>query len=545
MRMLVSVALIAHEYAWLDGAQLPPRLGDLWRNLGPALDIQPTGPVALPDASGVPADHLTVVGTAARPPAGNSYYQAMVATAGDAAVVTALLAPNDGSTTWQDLDAQWRHVCDVAAGPTQLGGALVYVGLVNGAVDADTIDALGAELRRAVPAADLPGWTRRCSLTADGFLLWEAPSTRTGQRRLVLVGPRDREDELDNFSWTPGGAELGPFVHYLLVAARSRYLAELHDTSRERVSTLRRDLDRAVDRLLELHHRASSAPAQLAPAEVVLTGLQAGSTGVITTLARLRVVARGTVATAANFRLAAPAHPLQPGDGPLTADLATVELLGERVADDIAYLEIARDRAERVAAVTAAAIQRGLSTHQQQLLLVQSSLVGAILMVLAGVQAFGAKLPMPASLQLPLIMSLGGLALMLPTSVLRWSRNVPGDLPLRSFDYLTTCLFGSSVGWFAAEVISRRSTGHVSALGWTWLAVAAGGAVAFLGARLWFRRLDRLRSHDVRPGPGGKPSDAWLGLDGLSGCGVRVGRSTYSGSDAGREGAGSGRVQRT
>jgi hypothetical protein len=162
--------------------------------------------------------------------------------------------------------------------------------------------------------------------------------------------------------------------------------------------------------------------------------------------------------------------------------------LREQIADDITELEIARDQGERVSALTAAAVQRRLGTAQQQLLLIQASVVGSILMVLAAVQAFGTELPIPDSLQTPLIAVLGSLALALPTAVLRWSRSVRHNLPLGGVDYLFAFLTGVSIGWLTTTAIGQLGYGHIPDRAWTVPVSLGCGLIAIGLARLrtWF-----------------------------------------------------------
>jgi len=435
---------------------------------------------ALPLGDGVGTGSLTVLGHAHRAVEGDALYQAVLSSSGDAACLTVLLAPNDNARGWASIEAELDRT-EPASPPTDLGGARVYLGLVDGAVDRATAEALAPVLAAEVPDAGDGTWIRRPSLTTHGFLLWEAPPTRPHQRRLVLVGAASAEVELDAFSWTPGGGRLGPFVHYLLDAAKLRQQRRIYHASGSAIRQLRHGTDSAVDRLLALHRTTPVAAADLVTADIELTHLQVNSTGVITTHARLRKVARNADAVLGNLRRLAP---LAPGwQGPLADDQILGEALREQVSDDITELEIARDQAERVSALTASVVQRGLGAAQQQLLLVQASVVGAILMILAAVQAFEAKLPIPASLQTPLIIFLGCLALALPTAVLRWSRRVPQDLPLRTVDFVTAFLTGASAGWLGGTGVARLAYGHLLPVGWT-LAVSLAVGLAAVGVAL-------------------------------------------------------------
>jgi hypothetical protein len=546
--MLIRPALLIHEFARLDqtgddGAGVPDRLRALW-NRG-LLDRQ-VGP---PDADvatirvppGTSARGFDVLATRRGRHEDDRVYEAVLSAASDSMCLTVLLAPNLQTSTWADLDARWPHATAAetggwaggepgtraggepgtraggepgtraggepgtraggepgGGGGGDLGTVRIYLAYVDSAPDDETAGRIAAAIGEAVPdPGGATAWTGNWSRTAQDFLLWEPPARHPDERRLVLIGQESAEDELDAFAWTSGGRVLGPLVYYLLDSEKLRYEMAVHDADFPRIRQLCLDIDDAVDRLLALHRSASTAPADLVRADDALTQLQTDATGLITTLARLRKVAWTVGVAKANMTAAVPALPS--ARGPLAADQAMAKVLADRLGDDIAYLDISRERADRVSALTATAVQRGLGAFQQQLLLVQTSVVGAIVMILAAVQAFETKLDMPALLQAPLIAVLGGLALALPTAAMRWSSNISRDMPLRTVDYLATFVLGASLGWLAGEVVSYAIDGHPLDKLPTWLLSLATGLVATVLARLRSRQLDRPAGTDPPP----------------------------------------------
>ncbi|MFC6019362.1 CATRA conflict system CASPASE/TPR repeat-associated protein [Plantactinospora solaniradicis] len=522
--MLIRPALLIHEFARLDqtgddGSGVPDRLRALW-NRG-FLDKQ-VGP---PDADvatirvppGTSARGFDVLATRRGRHDDDRVYEAVLSAASDSMCLTVLLAPNLETSTWADLDAQWPHGttaepgAGAAAEPhagagaepgTGAGGDLgtlrIYVAYVESPLDEETVGRIAAAIGGAVPdPGGATAWTRDWSRTAQDFLLWEPPARHPGERRLILIGQESAEDELDAFAWTSGGRVLGPLVYYLLDSEKLRYELAVHNADFPRIRQLCLDIDGAVDRLLALHRSASTAPADLVRADDALTQLQTDATGMITTLARLRKVAWTVGVAKANMTAAVPALPS--ARGPLAADQAMAKVLSERIGDDIAYLDISRERADRVSALTATAVQRGLGAFQQQLLLVQTSVVGAIVMILAAVQAFETKVDIPALLQAPLIAVLGSLALALPTAATRWSSNISRDMPLRTVDYLATFALGASLGWLVGEVVSYAIDGHPLDKLPTWLLSLVVGLAATALARLRSRQLDRPAGTDPPP----------------------------------------------
>ncbi|GAB3150472.1 hypothetical protein GCM10027290_38100 [Micromonospora sonneratiae] len=488
--MFVSRALLTHEFTRLDQPTVTPALLDTWQHLVATLEMRSdtdSGTMAL--GVDVPTGGLAVLGYAKRSTEDVPVHQAALSSTGDAACLTVLLAPQDPARTWAAMDSELAPLDRVAPGVDHLGSARVYVGLVDAPLDPETIAAIEKALGGEFPDVGEGAWTRHRSRTTEGFLIWEVPTTRTRQRRFVLVGEQSAELALDAFAWTPGDRELGPFVQYLLDAAKLRYQNDDHRASATAIRRLRLNMDDAVDELLELHKSATTAPGQLVAADASLTDLQVRTHGVIFTLAQLRRTARGVEAAEANLRATVSLDPAVPG--PLAADLALAQTMCERLADDIAYLEISQDRAEKISALTAVAVQRGLGTHQQQLQLVQASVISSILMILAAVQAFGTVLPLPRVLQLPIIAFLGALALALPTIVLRLSRRVPRDLPLRAVDYLAASALGASTGWLGAQALAHLVL-HRPLHPW-WALLTSAGLGSLLAGAVWLR--------SRRPGP--------------------------------------------
>jgi hypothetical protein len=497
---LLRPSILVYEFATDARSALPDRLKPWWGCCidAPAKSLD-SGAKTLTMTSGwdadphgeLPGHDLQVLAFRRRPRSSDqdkSLYQAVRARAGNAGCLVALTAPNDDDVSWKDLNEQWLNADHPTPG-ADLGGVRVYAALVDSPLDDRVADSLAGLIGDAVPyAGEDRGWTRRWSRTARGFLLWEAPrrpltpvagrppGLDVNERRLVLIGSASAERDLDNFSWSSGGQRFGQFVYYALSSVLLRHEQACYHPRFRDIRQHRRDTDAAVDKILELHREAAGRPVALVPTDEALKRLQLDLTDLVSTLAELRRVQRNVEVCIDNMRRAAEASATD--DGPLGDDEALAKALCDRLGDDIAYLDNARERAERVTALATATVQRGLSARQQQLTLVQGSLLGAIVMILAGVQAFAPNTDvLDKALEPPLIAVLGGLALTLPGAVLRISRAVPPDVKLRGAYYFGVALLGLSAGWLLGEAAPFDRTGDRLEAPMTWTVALVTGVV--------------------------------------------------------------------
>ena len=215
-------------------------------------------------------------------------------------------APAPGHSWWQQLDSQWSFLADRA--PTELGEARIY--LAKSAVPP------GEYLDRLLPAAArITRWERSRAVTEGGLALWEAGPWADDRtvRRLVLAF--DDGEEADRaagtWAWSRGDTAIPPLARYLLHAAKLRA------------------------RYREWHAEAGDrAPADgRVPADALRLA------------ADLRALRKSAEIADHNMRLALGTDgPLAP-DGPFTDDRNLAQWLQAQLTDDIAYVEIAADRA--------------------------------------------------------------------------------------------------------------------------------------------------------------------------------------------------------
>src|SRR5262249_42099509 len=95
-----------------------------------------------------------------------------------------------------------------------------------------------------------PGWWTRAATTAAGFAVWEASPLVDSRvlRRIVVLGPADRDPELSAWVWSTGDPAAPPFARYLLHAAKLRHQVRVWNQGRE-LARLRGRIADSVARL--------------------------------------------------------------------------------------------------------------------------------------------------------------------------------------------------------------------------------------------------------------------------------------------------------
>jgi hypothetical protein len=426
--------------------------------------------------------------------------QALVLRAHDVYCLLVMLAPPTSARAgWRQLDERWAAVAAMVPTGAVVGEARLYLALVTrqqeaGAAGGHAILAAAEEAVRATlpaPAHAREGWWRAGAATSQGFALWEAaPSDDSRpQRRIAVAAASEREKALDAWAWTGGGTPvLPPFGRYLLHAAKVRYELRVH-AGGEQVRQLRSQADARVGDLLGLLARqeqpdgAAASEDDLIAASVRLIDVQAGSAGLIHAATRLREMRRTVQIAAANMAAALDPDP-EPGDaGPLADDRALAAWLAQQLDDDAVYLEAARERTRDVAAVTATVIQHRLQQRREaadqrreRFNLLQTAIIGAIILALTAVPALGYQLPVPGPVKPPVIAALGAIALLLASIVVRLA--LPsGRQPLAWLAYTAAGLTAAAFTWLAVAWISLDALHRLAAPVTTRIAAATVFAI--------------------------------------------------------------------
>ncbi|OHV32299.1 MULTISPECIES: CATRA conflict system CASPASE/TPR repeat-associated protein [Pseudofrankia] len=309
--------------------------------------------------------------------------------------LTVRLGPPAGARGWRELDERWSTqtgpwppetitavpVGGQKADPAEwadpsigapdaalLGSARAYLGLMDDtdgqpvAADAATARALLTSL----PADIGDDWVTRGAATRSGYAVWELADCPEGRqrRRIVVIGPRSRENGLSAWAWSRGTAEMTPLGYYLLQAAKIRYLNRLWDDGR-RVRATRAVLDGitgSLARLLAEAPRATAADAAAAqvderadPANDLRRRSRAAAAVLVTQSAEIGDLAQAVDIATSNLAEARKAEvPVDPSAGLFGDDVAMARLFAQSLADEHSYVERSLTRSRATAELAAA-----------------------------------------------------------------------------------------------------------------------------------------------------------------------------------------------
>jgi len=424
-----------------------------------------------------------------------------------------MLAPEPSAgISWHQLDQRWSAAAWDTPPEAVLGEARLYLALLGCDHDTRAADGSGrgsapgrSESRNIVRSAAqtmcaaMPAspaarewWWRRATATRQGFALWEAssPEDSRRERRIAVIAAEERETAVSEWVWTRGDAVLPPFGRYLLHAAKIRYELRVHASGQE-VRKLRDQADTRCNELLGLLARKDkpgSAPDSedsLIVASTRLVAVQAGSAGLIQAATGLREMRRTVQIATANMAAALGSGAAEVG--PLADDRRLADWFAQQLDDDALYLEAARERIRDVAAVTATVVQDRLQRRQEdarrrqeRFNLLQTAIIGAVIVGLTAVQALGYQLPLPGPVKPPVIAALGAIALLLASIVVRLTLS-SGRQPLAWLSYTAAGLTVAALTWLAVAWVSRDALHKLAAPATTGILAAIGFALG-LGA---------------------------------------------------------------
>ncbi|MDI6097226.1 BN6_48550 family protein [Actinoplanes sp. NEAU-A12] len=365
----------------------------------------------------------------------------------DVVVLSVMCAPEHGD---------WHSLGDVPrVGHGSIGSVVLYLGLVPDAAATPSPRSYARRLRPLVPAPHDGGWTSAGERRHAGITVWELPSGRPesalAHRRLLAVAPLSGEDALDRWLWSDDEPGLVPFTRYLMHAAKLRYQ---HDVLVRDLAGLRGIASRARDRSAGLALILSAGPVDGLPDMARgLAALQAEAITLVASLTQVRIMAR-TVDTAIENMTSSLG-------GVLESDRSLGRWVADQLRNEETYLSAAVDGTEQVSRVGAVVIDAGTRERQEHLMLLQASLLGFLLTALAAIQSLEYDLPLPGSLNAPVIAVLASTALWLPAAVLHWPPGSRKQRSRRVTDRLLLAPVAGAIGWLATS------------LGW---AVTSGGA---------------------------------------------------------------------
>ncbi|MFC1405169.1 MULTISPECIES: CATRA conflict system CASPASE/TPR repeat-associated protein [Streptacidiphilus] len=494
-------ALVAHLFLRTDRVAEPGSearaLLERWWSAGDRLgmdDALPPWPDRLPaTAAGDRPDQPRIV--AARQQRVPGAHRIMLVIAYyDVTAVSVLLAPNDDAVGWRDLTESWQRLGPgtVPTGTAGLlGAAELLLGTVSDAIAAAPLTAATARSLGARLPVDLapsaPGIAADAFRAGPGgrFPLWELtpPSAHPERRRLLVLAGTADEPALSRWAWQGNAAGAAPATLILLHSARLRDQCALLRQELPDLDGLTRRVEGACDASTDLLSSAPPGPvpvARLAAAEAALSELRTGRSGIIRSLALMASLDATLAACEQNVTaVGASAGAL------LDGDLRLARWAREQLAATRAGLTAAAERAAECAERLSTAVERADRTRRDQLSLLQTSIVGALLMALTAAQALQYTLQLPRPVRPALIAFLTLAALVLPMLILPRRTAIGLRAQSRVTDTALFTAAGAATAWLLSAVLWSALHGTPTPV----QTLAAVGLGAALGGGLRWRLL--------------------------------------------------------
>ncbi|MEO3783776.1 CATRA conflict system CASPASE/TPR repeat-associated protein [Actinocorallia sp. B10E7] len=472
--MLHRPALLHHAFfSAAPGHALTPdspvrqALERTWRrvaDLGFDRRLQDAWPLELPPPeTGFPHPGMKIL-AARGAPDDPGWNQAFAYRLDDTVGVSVLRGLSGPATVWTALAERWESPAGSPppeAGPLTgvFGLATVLLGLVPAddwdrlrASSAPGATALGAELADELglsPGAD--GWSSSWLRPREDILGWELPASGlSGTRRVLVIAPEAAEVELLHWLWSGPRPGLPVFTGYLRHAAQLRYQYRILTENLRGVRESIHEIDSGCRYLARVLDQEQLPVDRLLAAESTLGRLQMREGGVIARLADIRGMTHAVKTARRN--MVAVLGPLASGDsgGPLRHDSELAQWTLEQLEAEQVFLSSAMTKATEIGRISSGVVAGRLAERRENLLLFQTSLLGSLLMVLAGIQSFEYDVDLPGPLFAPVITLLGTLALFLPPAVLHWRRRAPRPDRWARLDLFFAGCVGASLGWLAA-----------------------------------------------------------------------------------------------
>jgi nucleoside phosphorylase len=353
--------LVAHIFAPVKGPVWPQahdRIRQLWSRcrdrLGMTEVIRRVGlPRQLPDDLAA-----TPAGAIACQQSPDGHFQAILRREHDVLNLSLALAPgkgpDDSEPSWAGLDERLDSVAGDQT-ETLIGTARLYLakvaaadGLVSGSAQ------LGSGLAALLPAVPQgTGWWQRGLTGPAGLATWEVSPREDArvERRIVVVAPADRDQELSAWTWSRGDPPMPPFARYLMHMAKIRYELRVHAGSLPVEAQCER-IDDSVAALRALVETAG--PDRLGEVAERLAELRADRARMIEKAAALKAM-KHTVQIAEQNAAAA----LGPAAGDVTGndlvgdDRDMARFLGKQLDNDLVYLDASLGSAAQMSEIAA------------------------------------------------------------------------------------------------------------------------------------------------------------------------------------------------
>lgn len=371
-----------------------------------------------------------------------------------------------GLARWKDLhdNLPARSASEVSkgiVGEIYVYGALYHDNAAEYALASSPDDApfhigmkIGEEVFRNLPGSQGEVWRASTfNLTDAGSYLWEGEASN-GRRVLAVVAPLSKMDTLFEWLVWVDRTQLAPFARYLMHTSKIRFTQQIFERDICKQREELPQIDSTLNGLLALHSNISEAEftrhTTLSDFQAGLNRMQDASYRLLYSISSLKEMRLTTQIAENNIKellsLPASAYDLSiSGHSPFKQDFLRARWLREQIDIELGYLHAVRERVEEGHNVMTRRLE--LETHKNarklnELVLLQGSFIGALVVVLAAAQTLGMKPPFHERLYWPLVGLLGALALALPPIFTHWHEG------LRRADLIAGGMLGAALMWF-------------------------------------------------------------------------------------------------
>ena len=468
MTELSKPGVIVHAFFLAEHVQhktspARPELERLWnlisQDLPEPFDRERKWPSSLPDAIGDEARLVKVLAGVRRTDV-DGIHEAVAYQTHDVVGISLLVARDDTDASWPTIGETWFD------GWTRwtkgiLGAVRLHVGLTSDDHHARIWSATPDHVQSILRGQPAPRWGRAWWRPVKQLVLWELtvpePAHPVLTRSLLAVAARRDEEVTEDWFWSNAEdpAAMPPFTSYLLHAAKMRYERELLQKDTDRLRATATKVRSQSGELATVLSRDRRSISHILQADRVLSDLRWDNDGLGDSLSLVRDMTQTVRVAQANMTSTlSDAEPGKNGS-PVEIDRQLCRWTVEQLLVTEAYLDSAQRRAAEMQRLAGAEVEEALVERRENLVVLQTAVIGAVLMALAAIQSLEYKAEwLPSILRAPVIFLLAALALVLPSGVLRWPRGGSGDAAFAKFDIASIAVLAAAATWFAVTLVA-------------------------------------------------------------------------------------------
>jgi hypothetical protein len=370
------------------------------------------------------------------------------------------LAPDDGKTKWRALLAQWLDARKKVGGQgPAFGESLVFYGLHDCEMEGRLRESLELELphEAGFNKGICPSYTDN-----DQLYVWELGRTES-LRMIAVLAPVQRDRSVTELLYWRDSVTLPTLPRFLLHAGKAQYHHQLYQREAPKLREQRNQLDGQLRRLRDL--QSSSEPeallsnGKLHEMEEELIHIEEKFVSMNTSLSLVRELKQSVIIARRNLVALVPTGPT--GTKTRSAfyqdPIEQCRWLSAQSTADLNYMRAARECTLGILRAVTLQIEQARQAserRQHKMDLMQTILLGALLICLDAMHAFHAELPLNEEdrtrFQWPLISVLMAMAFALPPLFIHW-RDRYGVL-----EYSGSILLGLSIAWVVVTVFQNR-----------------------------------------------------------------------------------------